>query len=183
MFFSGIYRAEELPTVMAMYLSVLSRVLIISPEIFSTTLTQFSQYMNETPENLWSQILNVWIHEMPLVSQLELRKLLALALGTLLTCETRSVLECFAGIVNRIIEALNDVLRTDDLGVFIDSLIISSNTIPGEYQDDGVDIDTETEHDQRLKNIASVDPVHTIVLKDFFQMQVNVTVDLVDCKV
>ena len=35
------------------------------------------------------------------------------------------------------------------------------------------DIDYETEHDSRKRQIAMQDPVHTIVLKDYVQSQVN----------
>ncbi|XP_044739459.1 importin-11 [Chrysoperla carnea] len=176
--FDGVYRGEELPMVMTMYLSVISRVLMVSADVFSTALSQLAHLVNEPVDNVLHQILNVWIHKMPLVTQLERRKLLGLALTTLLTAQSRPVLECFSGIMANIIEALNDVLRTDDInglgnGQQIDSLIINVNISPNSPTSlyDLDDADYITEHDHRRKQLAATDPVHTIVLKDFLQVQ------------
>lgn len=99
---------------------------------------------------------------------------------TLLTAQSRPVLECFSGIMANIIEALNDVLRTDDInglgnGQQIDSLIINVNISPNSPTSlfDLDDADYITEHDHRRKQLAATDPVHTIVLKDFLQVQVS----------
>ena len=53
--------------------------------------------------------------------------------------------------------------------LFCSSLLLTEHSTPS--QDD--DVDYETEHDHRRKQLAVSDPVHTIVLKDYFQSQVG----------
>lgn len=67
-----------------------------------------------------------------------------------------------------LIEA-NNGLSLDEQGGIIDSLMAGV----GDVVLDTDDIDYETEHDSRKRQIAMQDPVHTIVLKDYVQSQVN----------
>lgn len=65
---------------------------------------------------LGTMILN-WVNDMPLVTQTERRKLLALALCSLLGANCPPiVLEYFPYIIMNIVETLNDVTKLDDLG-------------------------------------------------------------------
>jgi len=58
-----------------------------------------------------------WINGMPLVSQTERRKLLALALCFLLGANSPpTVLEYFPYIISNIVETLNDITKFDDMG-------------------------------------------------------------------
>jgi hypothetical protein len=68
-----------------------------------------------------------------------------------------------------IAETLNDVTRPDETGAMIDSLIAGQ----GDAVLDTDDIDYETEHDSRKRQVAMLDPVHTVVLKDYVQLQVS----------
>ena len=45
--------------------------------------------------------------------------------------------------------------------------------IQGDVVLDTDDIDYETEHDSRKRQVAMQDPVHTVVLKDYVQAQVG----------
>lgn len=80
-----------------------------------------------------------------------------------------SVLERFRGIIINIVETLNDITKTDDSGANIDSLVITGGLSPGAFDEE---VDYETEHDQRRKQLILSDPVHNIVLRDYFQSQV-----------
>lgn len=57
--------------VMTMYLAIVARVLIIDQNVF----IQVLQEVNDT--NFLERMLDVWINKMPLVTQLEKRKLLS----------------------------------------------------------------------------------------------------------
>ena len=106
---------------------------------------------------------------MPCVTAPERRKLLALALASLLTSESPVVLQRVYMVLLNVAETLNDVTRPDEQGGVIDSLMAGV----GDVVLDTDDIDYETEHDSRKRQIAMQDPVHTIVLKDYVQSQVN----------
>ena len=126
---------------------------------------------------------------MPCVTAPERRKLLALALASLLTSESPVVLSRVYLVLLNVAETLNDVTRygrkrkirniffpevnyclsSDEQGGMIDSLMAGV----GDVVLDTDDIDYETEHDSRKRQIAMQDPVHTIVLKDYVQSQVN----------
>ncbi|XP_066994048.1 importin-11 [Anabrus simplex] len=166
--FEAVYKGEEYPMVMSMYLSIMARILLCSREVFSQVVLKLAQQLSERQETVLNKVLDVWLDKMALVTQLERRKLLGLALASLLTAQSSTVLDKFCGILLNVTEALNDVMKTDDMGLLVDSLMLSEHGSPN--QDD--DVDYETEHDHRRKQLASQDPVHTIVLKDYFQAQI-----------
>ncbi|PSN49429.1 Importin-11 [Blattella germanica] len=153
--FQDIYRGEEYPMVMSMYLSIMGRILLCSRDVFSQVVAKVAQAIGETQEAVLNKMLDVWLDKMALVTQLERRKLLGLALASLLTAQSNSVLERFCGFLLNITEALNDIIKTDDMGMQIDSLLLTEHSSPG--QDD--DVDYETEHDHRRKQLAVSDPM------------------------
>ena len=87
---------------------------------------------------------------MPCVTAPERRKLLALALASLLTTESPVVLQRVYIVFLNIVETLNDVTKTDDVGATVDSLMAGV----GDVVLDTDDIDYETEHDSRKRQIA-----------------------------
>lgn len=99
-----------------------------------------------------------------------------LALANLLTVQSRSVLERFNGVMVNIVEALNDITKTDENGVTVDSLVISGSQSPSAFQDE---VDYETEHDLRKRQLILSDPIHNIVLREYLQSQVCVYDQLV----
>ncbi|KDR15146.1 importin-11 [Zootermopsis nevadensis] len=167
--FEAIYQGEAYPMVMSMYLSIMARILLCSRDVFSQVIAKVAQGIGETPEVVLNKMLDVWLDKMALVTQLERRKLLGLALASLLTAQSSAVLERFCGVLLNVTETLNDIIKTDDMGIQIDSLLLTEHSSPG--QDD--DVDYETEHDHRRKQLAVSDPVHTIALRDYFQAQMS----------
>ena len=95
-------------------------------------------------------VLDVWCDKMPCVTAPERRKLLALALASLLTTESPVVLQRVYIVFLNIVETLNDVTKTDDVGATVDSLMAGV----GDVVLDTDDIDYETEHDSRKRQIA-----------------------------
>ena len=87
---------------------------------------------------------------MPCVTAPERRKLLALALASLLTTESPVVLQRVYIVFLNLVETLNDVTKTDDAGAIVDSLMAGV----GDVVLDTDDIDYETEHDSRKRQIA-----------------------------
>lgn len=108
LFYRKVYENEDFPMVMTMYLAIVARILIIDQGVF----IQVMQELN-IPQ-LLEKILDVWISKMPLVTQLEKRKLLSLALASLLTDQNDIIYERFSGILLNICEALNDIMKEDD---------------------------------------------------------------------
>ncbi|KAL3277503.1 hypothetical protein HHI36_012849 [Cryptolaemus montrouzieri] len=168
--FQGVYEGELYPMVMSMYLAILSRVLLSSHNVFSRVLNTLAHVNNISEEATMSKILDVWLAKMPNVSQADQRKLMGLALTNLLTTQSRAVLERFGLIMVQILETLNDITKTDETGLTSDSLVLTEGRSPSYFNEDG-DGFYETDHDQRKKQLILIDPVHTIVLKDYLQAQ------------
>ena len=104
------------------------------------------------------QVLDVWCDKMPCVTAPERRKLLALALASLLTTESPVVLQRVYIVFLNIVETLNDVTKTDDVGATVDSLMAGV----GDVVLDTDDIDYETEHDSRKRQIAMQVEHHSV---------------------
>lgn len=166
--FKAVFDGEEYPMVMSMYLSIVARVLLISQEIFSQVIAYLGGKLSYNCDTVLGKILDVWLDKMSLVTQTERSKLLALALASLLTSKNNVVLERFCGLLLCISEVLNDITRTDDMGVQIDSLLWNGqDPSPSQYDD----VDYKTEHDHRRKQLAASDPVYKLELKNYFQSQ------------
>ena len=115
------------------------------------------------------KVLDVWCDKMACVTAPERRKLMALALASLLTTASPVVLQRIYAIFLNIVETLNDVTKPDEqTGGTIDCLMAGV----GDAVLDTDDIDYETEHDSRKRHVAMQDPVHTTVLREAFQRQV-----------
>ncbi|GJQ74570.1 Ranbp11 [Trypoxylus dichotomus] len=182
--FEAVYNGEELPMLTSVYLSVISRLLLSSHEVFRETLTVLAQKYNKNEQTILSTMLSCWLMRMRNVSNMEQRKLLGLALSNLLTIQSELVLEKFGDILVNILETLNDITRCDDNGTMTDSLLLSQSQLSddpnstvdqsqfqyqGHYPDES---DYETDHEHRKNQLMKIDPVHTICLKDYFQSQI-----------
>ncbi|KAF5275843.1 hypothetical protein FQR65_LT04081 [Abscondita terminalis] len=171
--FQLIYKDVDVtPMILSMYLSILARVLLSSHGVFAETISAISRVNNDSEENILGSILDVWLSKMCNVSQVERRKLLGLALANLLTAQSRPVMTRFNSVILNILEALNDSTKTDDNGIAVDSLVLLEGQSPSDFQEDN-DNYYETDHDHRKKQLILSDPVHTIVLKDYFQAQMH----------
>ncbi|XP_012268880.2 importin-11 [Athalia rosae] len=169
--FESVYKGEEYPMVMSMYLSIVARVLLGSRDIFVQVIGELSRKVGggeSSEEAVLGRMVLIWVNRMPCVSQPERRKLLALGLCSLLGADSPPcVIQHFPLMVSNIIEALNDITKIDDMGCPIDSLMISDQPSPSQYED----VDYETEHEQRRRRLAFGDPVHSVSLQDTLQAQ------------
>ncbi|XP_075209818.1 importin-11-like [Lycorma delicatula] len=163
----AVHRGDDLPTVLSMYLSIIARVLLISQGMFIQVAEEVAQSMGEAVEVVVSKIFDVWLGKLHFVTQHDRRKLLGLALASLLTSQSRVVFDRFCGFLLAIAEILNDITRTDETGVYIDSLMYNEDD---DYSDDG-NMSELTEHYVRRRQLASIDPVHRHNLLLYFQQQ------------
>jgi len=167
----AVHTGSDYPVLMSLHLSILSRLILVSHQLFSQLCLALSgSTQDQTSHNdIAGKVLDVWLDKMACVTAPERRKLLALALASLLTTESPVVLQRVYLILLNIAETLNDVTRPDETGAMIDSLIAGQ----GDAVLDTDDIDYETEHDSRKRQVAMLDPVHTVVLKDYVQLQIT----------
>ncbi len=115
------------------------------------------------------RLLDVWLDKMACVTQPERKKLMSLALCSLLTSGSPVVIgsERLFGILSAVVETLNDVTRPDEenAGAFIDALIKT----PDQNDDD----EGETEHDVRKRESLASDVIYTVDLRQFFESQLK----------
>jgi len=165
----AVHTGSEYPILMSLHLSILSRLILVSHHLFSQLCLGLASAEDSNHNDVAGKVLDVWLDKMACVTAPERRKLLALALASLLTTESPVVLSRVYMIFLNIAESLNDVTRPDEAGALIDSLMAGQ----GDAVLDTDDIDYETEHDSRKRQVAMLDPVHTVVLKDYVQSQVT----------
>ncbi|XP_031837056.1 importin beta11 isoform X2 [Nomia melanderi] len=173
--FENVYKEEDSIQMMIACLVIVARVLWFYKDIFIQVISELTRKIggNQTREAVLGQIIRVWVNRMQLEFLPEKRKLLALALCSLLGANSPpSVLEHFPKIISNIVETLNDVTKFDNseydyIESGIDSLTISGQSnLTGE-----VDEDYGNEHEQRKRKLAFGDVVSTISLKDTLQNQ------------
>ena len=185
----AVYQGEKYPMLMSIHLSILSRLLLSYPKEFSNLSVELSNELQLPHDEvagiflrlavlfrrprikfeffITGRILDVWIKKMPCVTDPPRRKLLSLALSSLLTSGSSVVLDKIYGILINVTETLNDITTPDNNGGYIDSLLTCNQ------QDEYEDIDHETEHDCRKRALSASDSVHTVDLREYFQAQIN----------
>lgn len=163
-----VIRKEEPSGLIAIYLSVISRVILASHDVFSQSLLELARISNNNEQDIIGTLLDIWTDSMPNVSNMENMKLLGLALTNMLTIQSQPIIQRIPRMLINISETLNDIMQTDDTGLYVDSLVMPD---PGKGSDEYCFI--ETEHDIRESQLLSVDLVHTVVLKDYLQSQLH----------
>ncbi|CAH0385174.1 unnamed protein product [Bemisia tabaci] len=173
--FEGVYHCKETEYMaITMYLSIVSRVLLFSKEVFAEMMNLLSQHVNKSQEETLSIFLDKWLVKVNSVTVCNSlsghgnRKLNGLALVSLLTSRSNIVLEKFPKIVRVITEILNDiVVRENDelleimVGERAESPLLSYES------------DTDTQHERRCNELASSNPLLKITLHQYFQLQLN----------
>lgn len=106
--FSRVAADKDYPMVMSLYLALVSRTLLISQSVFSAVLQTVPVQV------AFEQILDVWLARMPCVVNKDKKKLLSLALVSLLTVQNEVVYERMPTIAKRLCESLNDIMKEDE---------------------------------------------------------------------
>lgn len=98
-----------------MYLLLVARYLLINHRAFSQILEEIKM---ELP---LEKLLTIWFDTMPVMTHNEDKKMLALALCSLITIPSAVLQERFPLIIHNINEALNDIMKIDfDTGVSVE---------------------------------------------------------------
>jgi len=159
------------------YLSIKQIYLQLSIRYFLANQHAFSRILEEVQvEDALQKFLTIWFNTMPGVTQNEDKKLLAIALCSLLTVPNAKILESFSTIIILVYETLCDIMKQEEEdGEEIDSLILTDANFDmdstGMY--DVLEDDYKTPHYERLRGMCMKDPVHVVVLKDYLQTQVS----------
>ncbi|XP_058821977.1 importin-11 [Topomyia yanbarensis] len=171
--FKKYYDHEAYLQINQIYLQMIARVLILDQVTFSMVLTELA-----IPDAL-EKIITTWINEMPAVARSNEKKLLALALTSLITVSNDVIFENFSGILTNLSETLNDITNDDEQsGSKVDSLILTDDNeeeigmmMFGYGFIDTENMQNETPHYDRCRAVCLQDPTHVIVLKDYLQSQ------------
>ncbi|CAB3374307.1 Hypothetical predicted protein [Cloeon dipterum] len=155
----SVLQGDALPLLMALQLSVLARLLLDAQNVIAESINSIAQISGETPDAVLQRVLEVWLYSMNIITQPERRKLLALALVTLLAADDRR----FCGILLAVAEVLNDVHGPQG-----DTLLLGSIAL----EEDSCEEDS-TEFERRRKRLSLTDPVYLRVLATALQEQLD----------
>ncbi|XP_069491668.1 importin-11 [Ambystoma mexicanum] len=162
--FRGIIDGERYPVVMSTYLGLMGRVLLQNISYFSSLLNQMAHELNQKPDQLLGNLIEMWVDRMDNITQPERRKLSALALLSLLPSANNVIQDKFCGIINVCVEGLHDIMTDDpETLTFKDCMLISHYEEPPITEDE----EPPTEQDKRKKILALKDPVHAVSLQQF----------------
>ncbi|CAL8143654.1 unnamed protein product [Orchesella dallaii] len=165
--FQAAHDGLDTPMLLSLYLSVVSRLLLISEPVFQLGLEFVASSEGKTTHEVLTTITDVMCNKVSYIVQPERKKLISIALLKLMsTCE-QNVLHRLCGIFLAVAETLNDIMKSDLTGKFIDSLCV----IDFESTRDSDEV--VTENDLRKKRLAARDVVYTVDLVQLFRNEVN----------
>ncbi|XP_053971959.1 importin-11 [Hylaeus volcanicus] len=173
----SVYKADSPPSVILfMRLCIVARILWLHKDIFIQVISELTRKLGgiEGKEDaVFEQIIRVWLMVGVFSADRGRCKLLALALCSLLGANCPpSVLEHFPQIISKIVHVLNDITPFDKsdcdrIGFAIESLSISEQSSPSQYEDD----DYGNAHEQRTRKLYFIDPQNCTSLKSTLQNQ------------
>ncbi|KXJ72128.1 hypothetical protein RP20_CCG018800 [Aedes albopictus] len=171
--FKKYYEHEGFIQINQIYLQMIARVLILDQVTFSMILNELG--ISDAME----KIVTSWLVDMPAVARNNEKKLLALALTSLMTVSSDIIFENFSAIMANISATLNDITNEDEqTGTKVDSLILTDDNegeigmmMFGYGFIDTENMQNETPHYDRCRVVCLQDPTHVIVLKDYLQNQ------------
>ncbi|XP_065094368.1 importin-11-like [Ochlerotatus camptorhynchus] len=171
--FKKYYEHEGFLQINQIYLQMVARILLLDQVTFSMILNELGI------DDAMEKIVTSWLTDMHAVARSNEKKLLALALTSLITVSSDIIYDNFSGIMTNISETLNDITNEDEqTGTKVDSLILTDDNeaeigmmMFGYGFIDTENMQNETPHYDRCRIVCLQDPTHVIVLKDYFQNQ------------
>lgn len=124
---------DDLPMVLSVQLCLVSRVILLSTDLFYKVVQEAAECVSEydfDSAKLLNRLLHVWTEKMNLVTQVERWKVVGLGLAALLTTQNATVLQRFPAILLNLTEVLNDVMKVEDNGAYIDALLAPPGSRP-----------------------------------------------------
>ncbi|NXL65054.1 IPO11 protein, partial [Chordeiles acutipennis] len=162
--FRGIIDGERYPVVMSTYLGIMGRVVLQNASFFSLLLSQMACELGQELDQIFGNMIEMWVDRIDNITQPERRKLSALALLSLLPSLNSVIQDKFCGIINISVGGLHDVMTEDpETGTYKDCMLMSHFEEPKVTEDE----EPPTEQDKRKKMLALKDPVHTVSLQQF----------------
>jgi len=146
------------PMEFSVYLSILARIALTNSSVLVELLTAVGAENGHGSEEVLGALLDVWLDKQDNITQMERKKLLALALVALLQTDNSVVLSRFGDIISAVVECLHDVCR-EDMGGYIDTLVRSKQH---ERPDDE---EQDTQHEIRKRHLQQSDLVHSVDLR------------------
>ncbi|XP_035704828.1 importin-11 isoform X2 [Folsomia candida] len=166
--FQASYEALDVPFLLALFLSVVARLLLISEGMFQVGLDLVATSEGKPSAEVLATILDTMSSKVPYIVQPERKKLICISLLKLMSTCQPVIMHRICGIFLGVSETLNDILKADlQSGKMIDSLCVLD--FEGQRDTDEV----VTENDLRKKRLASRDVVYTVDLINLFRNEVN----------
>ncbi|RVE47622.1 hypothetical protein evm_007719 [Chilo suppressalis] len=130
---NSLLEGYDLPMVLSVQLCLVSRVILLSSDLFYKAVQEASNGLVEydsDPAKVLNKLLLEWTGRMNLVTQVERWKVVGLGLAALLTTQNPTVLQRFPAILLNLTEVLHDVMKTEDNGTFVDGLVAAPGSRP-----------------------------------------------------
>uniref|UniRef100_A0A336M1T8 CSON010450 protein n=1 Tax=Culicoides sonorensis TaxID=179676 RepID=A0A336M1T8_CULSO len=167
--FKCVYESDVYVSELRIYIQIIARVLAMHQPAFG----ELIQMMGKS--DAFEKIFEVILEKYHLAQNNEERKLLALAIGSVMTKPVDAIYLNMPVIMEKLQRAMLNIIQDDEeTGQKIDSLIIShENEIT---YDDMLDIDAfdeSTPHFERLQKLGLSDPIHTVPIHEFIQSQIT----------
>ncbi|KAL0821295.1 hypothetical protein ABMA28_005894 [Loxostege sticticalis] len=167
--------SDDLPMVLSVQLCLVSRVILLSSDLFYKAIQEASVGLVEydsDPAKVLNRFLHVWTDKMNLVTQVERWKVVGLGLAALLTTQNPTVLQRFPAILLNLTEVLNDVMKTEDNGTYVDGLVAPPGSRPASPLEGrggaarwGQAPPPDSPHELRRRRLAAAHPAHAIDLR------------------
>ncbi|XP_075979349.1 importin beta11 [Anticarsia gemmatalis] len=180
---------DDLPMVLSVQLSLVSRVILLSTDLFYKAVQEASNGVAEydsDPAKVLNRLLHVWTEKMNLITQVERWKVVGLGLAALLTTQNATVLQRFSAILMNLTEVLNDVMKAEDNGSYIDGLLAPPGSRPasplegrggaarwGAGGAGGAGDSRDLPHEQRRRRLVAAHPAHAIDLRAVIHHQLE----------
>ncbi|CAK1542031.1 unnamed protein product [Leptosia nina] len=171
---------DDLPLVFSVQLCLLSRVILFSSDLFYKAVQDASKNLpdyDSDPEKVLNKLLHVWTEKMNCVTQVERWKVVGLGLAALLTTQNATVLQRFPAILLNLTEVLNDVMKLEDGGTYVDGLLAPPGSRPASplegrggaarwEGEEGAAVESvRTPHETRRRQLAATHPAHALDLR------------------
>ncbi|GBP21811.1 Importin-11 [Eumeta japonica] len=172
----SIISGDELAMVLSVQLCLVSRVILLASDLFYKAVHEVATSLPDLgydAAKVLGRLLDVWTMKLNLITQVERCKIVVLALAALLTTENPIVIQRFPAILLNITEVLNDVMKSDDGGGYVDGLVSCGGSRPasplegrgGAARWEAWGERAGTAHDARRRRLAAAHPAHALDLR------------------
>ncbi|XP_047505751.1 importin-11 [Pieris napi] len=179
---------DDLQMVFSVELCLLSRVILLSTDLFYKAVQEAAKSLPEyesDPVKVLNKLLHVWTEKMNCIMKVERWKVVGLGLAALLTTQNATVLQLFPAILLNLAEVLNDVMKMEDGGTYVDGLLAPPGSRPAsplegrggaarwEGGEEAAVSSVRTPHEIRRRRLAAAHPAHALDLRAVIHHQLQ----------